>query len=146
MAIRDGVDVGVLGILRGGPLKPQSRHETLAKHLLGAAIGALAFDAGMADEHVLRVCQAAVDHRVVPIETAVGDLPFDLVDGGFGDNAKHQDLAIKMLRISVNELLKLGVDVREQCRVTLAACRAAFADAKVVDSVRELTQAIRGAS
>lgn len=57
MAIRDGVDVGVLGVLRGKPLDPGIvKHHALANMVLGLGIGSCV-DAGLTDEQILARCK-----------------------------------------------------------------------------------------
>lgn len=57
MAIRDGVDVGVLGVLRGGTLNSAKAYaENLANVFLGSAIGAH-IDLGKTDEEIIKTCQ-----------------------------------------------------------------------------------------
>ncbi len=56
MSVHDGVDVGILGVLRGAPLAPGiAKHNALAGMVLGVGIGAHV-DAGLSDEDILRNC------------------------------------------------------------------------------------------
>lgn len=56
MALRDGVDVGILGLLVGAELPLGiRRHRQLAASVLGTGIGALV-DAGLTDGQITDLC------------------------------------------------------------------------------------------
>ena len=126
MAIRDGVDVGLLGVLRGG-IRPRSKQEVLAWTLLGTAIGSLAIDAGWGDEEVLAVCRAATagsDQVLAPLNA-------------------HEQLACKLMALSVSSIVPRDQAVfLALCGVTLQQIRAAAGDPKAIEKLRELTEAI----
>lgn len=145
MAIRDGVDVGSLGLLCGF-VRPHSQRQILARTLLGSALGALAIDAGLSDEVVIRSCQAAIDHRGMSLSTARRDIPIDLIGCGWGDDAEHQDLALNLLRMAVHDLHPLESDLMGLCQLVLKKIRAVTSDAEVNDAVATMTQAIWGRS
>lgn len=95
MATKDGVDVGVLGVLRGA--KP-SAHQQLTKTLLGVAVGSLAIDYGVADERILLDCRAACEHVELSLSA-----PYDELPAAFRGNGFHEDLAYKVIRLCVKE-------------------------------------------
>lgn len=125
MATRDGVDVGILGVLRGG-MRPTSQHEVFAWTLIGTALGSLAVDAGWPDDEVLATCKAILDETFDHMAVV----------------ERHAGLACKLLALAVGDLRPRDhVVFLALCGATLQQIRAAAGNPEARQKLRELSDA-----
>jgi hypothetical protein len=123
----------ILGILRG-LISPPSKHEQLARTLLGVALGTLAIDSLLPDERIMKACKMAVERCDMSLSTMYRELPADVR----GDTA-HQDLAYKVIRMAAQELPPK--DFLATCTRMLQQIRIAAADDAVMQKLKDAQSA-----